>query len=388
MKRTAGLSPLGTIYDATLTNTGKHLLSSWSLRIDIPTDCFLNNAWCGRVEIHQNVSAEENTQIIDLRNYDGNELTVDYSLMGNDLMIPLHQGDYIIYHPDKSTDEYPIDTDKGSNLFSSTVGLIFYSYDCTPIVLTPSEVVYKLEMTHTQSPLFWVLLIVCFAWVLLVVSCASIALNMRIVQRRFEQDDQIIQQSIKVFTEFFEAKDIYTGGHSQRVAAYTQMISRNLGFSDDLCRRYYYIGLMHDCGKCYIPDGILKKPGKLTPQEFEIIKSHTVKGAEMLKDFSSIPEIAEGVLYHHERYDGKGYPYGLAGEDIPLISRIICISDSFDAMNSRRSYRSELTNQYILSEIAKNSGKQFDPSLVPVFLKLIEDGSIKLNGVDDASVAG
>ena len=370
---------LGTIYDATIINTGNRLISSWDMRIDIPEDCFLNNAWCGKVEIHQNVSVSEKTQIVDLRNYNAEELTVDYVLMGNDLMIPLSQGDYLVYLPDEITNEYPINIDGGGSLFSTTVGLILYSYGDQAVEIEADHINYTLKMTYSQSPMFWILLAACFAWIILVVACVSVGLSMKNAHKRFDQDDQIIRQSIKVFTGFFEAKDIYTSGHSQRVASYTRLICERLGMSEELCRRYYYIGLMHDCGKCYIPDEILKKPDKLTPEEYDVIKSHTVKGAEMLADFSSIPEIREGVLHHHERYDGGGYPNGLTGEHIPLVGRIICISDSFDAMNSRRSYRKPLSDEYILSEISNNSGKQFDPKLVLVFMKLISDGKIILN---------
>ncbi len=157
------------------------------------------------------------------------------------------------------------------------------------------------------------------------------------------------------------------------------MLAEKADLPEDQQRQFYYIALLHDCGKCYIPDEILKKPGKLTPEEFEIIKNHTVKGAEMMEQFESIEHIRDGVLYHHERYDGKGYPTGLEGENIPLIARIICIADSFDAMNSRRCYRDALTEEKILSEIELNKGKQFGPTLADLFLDLIHDGKITFN---------
>ncbi|MBQ6257649.1 MAG: HD domain-containing protein, partial [Clostridia bacterium] len=121
------------------------------------------------------------------------------------------------------------------------------------------------------------------------------------------------------------------------------------------------------------PDNILGKPGKLTDEEFQIIKSHTVRGGEILDHFKSLEGVNEGALYHHERYDGKGYPKGLAGEDIPLIARIICVADSFDAMNSNRVYRKKLTKEYILNEIESNKGRQFDPAVADVMLKLLRN---------------
>lgn len=160
------------------------------------------------------------------------------------------------------------------------------------------------------------------------------------------------------------------------------MIADKLGFSEDVCTRIYYIALMHDCGKIYIADNILSKPGKLTDEEYEIMKNHTVYGSEILRDFTSISGIGVGALSHHERYDGKGYPNGLAGDEIPIIARIICVSDSFDAMNSRRCYRDNLPEEVILNELRNNKGKQFDPEIIDCLLSLIESGEIVITGGD------
>ncbi|MBR2762607.1 MAG: HD domain-containing protein, partial [Solobacterium sp.] len=120
------------------------------------------------------------------------------------------------------------------------------------------------------------------------------------------------------------------------------------------------------------------KPGKLTDEEFEIIKSHTVRGGEILASFKSLKDADEGALYHHERYDGHGYPEGKAGEDIPLIARMICVADSFDAMNTNRVYRSRLSKEHIIDEIEKNKGKQFDPDIADIMLRLLREGKIRI----------
>lgn len=133
---------------------------------------------------------------------------------------------------------------------------------------------------------------------------------------------------------------------------------------------------MHDCGKIGVPDNILGKPGRLDDDEFEVIKSHTVRGGEILGKFKSLNNVGEGALYHHERYDGSGYPEGRAGEDIPLIARMICGADSFDAMNSNRCYRKKPGREKIFEEIEKNKGKQFDPQIAEVLLELIREGKI------------
>lgn len=175
---------------------------------------------------------------------------------------------------------------------------------------------------------------------------------------------------------FIDAKDSSTNGHSRRVAVYAKRIAKRYGMSEEECQNIYYMGLMHDCGKIRIPDEVLCKPGRLTDEEFEIMKTHTTEGAKLLKDFTSIPQIREAALYHHERYDGKGYPEGLAGEQIPLIARVLCVADSFDAMNSNRCYRARLSEEDIIDEIRNNRGTQFDPKIADCMLELLKDGTI------------
>ncbi len=186
----------------------------------------------------------------------------------------------------------------------------------------------------------------------------------------------IINESIETFTGFIDAKDPYTNGHSKRVAVYTRCIADEMGYAGEELDRIYYIALLHDCGKIGVPDSILTKPGRLTDEEFEVIKSHTVRGGEILSHFRSLENAGEGALYHHERYDGKGYPEGRAGEDIPLIARMICVADSFDAMNTNRVYRNKLSKERIIEEIETNKGRQFDPQIADVFLRLLRENRL------------
>ncbi len=194
---------------------------------------------------------------------------------------------------------------------------------------------------------------------------------------RHERDNEIIEESIETFTGFIDAKDVYTNGHSKRVAEYTKLIAERMGFEGEDLDRIYYVALLHDCGKIGVPDNILRKPGRLTDEEFEVIKSHTLRGGQILIRFKSLKDVHEGALYHHEKYDGRGYPEGRAGEDIPLIARMICVADSFDAMNSNRVYRNKLTKDTIINKIEINKGKQFDPAIADVFLNLIKEGKIQ-----------
>lgn len=172
--------------------------------------------------------------------------------------------------------------------------------------------------------------------------------------------------------KILEYYDKYTQGHSLRVAEISQKIAEELGLPQKDVLNAYWTGLVHDIGKVAISTNILNKEGRLTDEEYSIIKKHPIYGFEFLSTSDSLKDIAKFVLYHHERWDGKGYPEGLKGEDIPLISRIIAIADSWDAMTSKRAYREALSYEEALQEIVNNSGKQFDPNIVEVFLEIIE----------------
>jgi len=161
---------------------------------------------------------------------------------------------------------------------------------------------------------------------------------------------------------------------------YTTLIANKLNMPKKEVQYAYYAAVLHDVGKCYVPDEILKKPGRLTDEEFDTIKKHTTFGGEMLKSIKTIKYISDGAKYHHERYDGKGYPEGLSGENIPFIGRIICVADAFDAMTSSRCYRPALAKDYVINEIRNNLGKQFDPSAGQAMLDLLEENKINVEG--------
>lgn len=192
------------------------------------------------------------------------------------------------------------------------------------------------------------------------------------VTSRKDRYRDLLIQSLNTISGTIDAKDPYTQGHSKRVAIYSRELARRLGFSEDMQENIYYIGLMHDIGKIGIPDEILNKSGKLTDEEFDVIRTHTTIGASILQDFTLIPEIASGAKYHHERMDGKGYPSGLKGMEIPYVARIICVADSYDAMTSSRCYRAALSADTVISELKRCSGTQFDPEIVNELLDMIE----------------
>ncbi len=186
----------------------------------------------------------------------------------------------------------------------------------------------------------------------------------------YDQTQQTFLGSLEALTAAIDAKDPYTCGHSQRVAMLASRLAAAAGLDDATARRVFICGLVHDIGKIGVPEAVLGKAGKLSDEEFEAIKKHPEIGARILRDIPNMDDIIPGVLYHHERYDGRGYPAGLAGEDIPLFGRVLAIADSFDAMSSSRTYRRALPRLEVLEEIRRCKGTQFDPALADAFLTL------------------
>jgi len=183
---------------------------------------------------------------------------------------------------------------------------------------------------------------------------------------------QMLDQAIETLAYTIDAKDRYTKGHSFRVAKYSRQIAKMQSKSDEECRKIYLAGLLHDIGKISVRDEIINKNGKLTKEEFEQIKKHPKKGGKILEKMMDFPFLQEGALYHHERYDGTGYPEGLKGEAIPEIARIIAVADAYDAMTSYRSYRNVMDQAMVKQEIWIGSGTQFDPFFAKIMISLID----------------
>lgn len=180
-------------------------------------------------------------------------------------------------------------------------------------------------------------------------------------------------ESIQIIRYTVEAKDTYTRGHSDRVSLYSVLIGKKLGLSKEDIRRLKLGGLFHDVGKIGIPDNILQKKAKLTNSQYNQIKSHPIIGAQILSVASIFKDIIPIVKYHHERFDGTGYPDNLKGEDIPYLARITAVADSFDAMNSKRVYRNSLSIADIIKQFEENRGIQFDSKIVDAFLDILKN---------------
>jgi putative two-component system response regulator len=185
--------------------------------------------------------------------------------------------------------------------------------------------------------------------------------------------EKLTYQSLETLASTIDAKDKYTNGHSNRVANYSREIARRMGKDEAEIIAIYFMGLLHDIGKIGVRDDIINKTSKLTDEEFMVIKNHPTIGYNILKNMTEIPNIEYGARWHHERYDGKGYPDGLKGEQIPEYARIICVADAYDAMTSTRSYRAVMSQEKVRNEIENCRGKQFDPIIAQIMIEMIDE---------------
>lgn len=200
--------------------------------------------------------------------------------------------------------------------------------------------------------------------------------NQRYMAELTEKNQEIQDmalQTIATIANTIDAKDEYTRGHSKRVAEISVAIAKDIGMSREDINSLKSIALLHDIGKIGVPDTVLNKPGKLTDDEYELMKQHTVIGADILKDIKMFQGIDVGAKSHHEKYDGTGYPDKIAGEEIPYVARIIAVADAFDAMTSNRVYRKQLDLDYVVEELKRCSGTQFDPEIANVLIRMIEE---------------
>lgn len=317
-------------YDFTVENNLAHALKDWQLEITLPEEAVIDSSWNGTF-----------TQ----------------------------SGSTIVFEPGIGLDVAKIKS--GS---SEDFGVILSSQKVMKI--TDFRLTGYQDIRLTQYAAFYVLITLLSQGVVVVLVYSILALRTRQLRLRQQQDEQVILETMHTIANFIDAKDRYTNGHSFRVCEYSVKLARKMNLSEDDVRKIGYAGLMHDCGKMGIADSILLKPAPLTDEEFEILKQHTVYGGNILQNMTTIKGIREAALYHHERYDGKGYPEGLKGDEIPFYARLIGVADSYDAMSSDRCYRKGLPKKIILEELKKNTGTQFDPDIVIHMIDMLENDEI------------
>ncbi len=360
------------IYDMVVTNNSKTLMDDWKLRMDIKEECYLNNGWCGSFEIHQfSEEGEERVQTVDLRNYKQSEFKIEYRIAGQDLLIPLKNGDYVIYIPDGSdvSGEVPI---KGSNEMSGMVTCGFIMYSRSGSVDTSNyELTYTLHKSYFSGAEGSFFVVAFFTWMLAMLIIFIIFVISVQYEQRFLAQSRMLGDVFKLCCTLSDSRDYYSKEHSIRVAKYSRLIAEKMGMDKSDCDTVYNAAMLHNIGNSFVSEQILRKMGRLTSEEFSMVKTHTSKGAEVLKDIKNIPHAEEAALYHHERYDGTGYPMGKKGDDIPLVARIVAVADAYDAMANDRPYRKKFMKDQIREEFIKNRGTQFDPMIVGAFLDIM-----------------
>ena len=194
----------------------------------------------------------------------------------------------------------------------------------------------------------------------------------------FKEREEMLLQAVSSLVEAIEAKDPYSSGHSKRVSHYAECLCRELDLNEQMEKEIVLSSLLHDVGKIGITDKILLKPGKLTEEERKVVEYHPLKGEAIVDHFTPMHDFVVGIRSHHERYDGKGYPDGLKGDEIPLPAKIIAIADTFDALTSNRPYRNAYTPDEAISIMIENKGTQFDPKLLDVFVSCFKKGKISI----------
>ena len=233
------------------------------------------------------------------------------------------------------------------------------------------------EKSITEQVWFWIAVSLLIILVLFAATLLFVKQKTKTLAKKHAEQEKLIDEITDVFASCIDMKDSYTNGHSHRVAKYTAMLAKKLGKSPEEVAKMHRIALLHDIGKISIPDNILNKPGRLDDDEFAVMKSHSQRGYDILKEISIAPELAAGARFHHERQDGRGYPNGLTTEEIPEVAQIIAVADTFDAMFSTRPYRKKMELSDIIAEVKRCSGTQLNSKVVDALLALIEEGQIQ-----------
>ncbi len=317
----------GAQYDIYINNNSNAPFCDWIVELEVPENCRIDSSWNGFYEFKENTIS----------------------------ITPTNQAMNHAIQPKNNV----------------RVGFVLYS----PFLLESCNLKFRGHFVTKlfKNPFF----IVFLALAVILGGCliSSIVVYYSVL-RATKSSDEKIDALLKLCANFIDTRDEYTKMHSFHVALYSKKIAQAMGYDEDFQKNIYYVGMLHDVGKVLIPLSILCKKDKLTEEEWTEMKKHTTYGADILQDFIDIPHVKDAVLYHHERFDGNGYMDGLKGEEIPMVARIICVADSYDAMATNRSYRKHLPREVIIQELKKNAGTQFDPKISRVMVELLNNGKI------------
>lgn len=321
---------MGAEFDGVITNHSYSELNHWRVQIKVPDGSYIDSSWNGIYDMH------------------GNTIT--------------------IYPPvDYNRSIAPKET--------ITFGFIMY----TQAGYTPKDVTltYFTSINLREYGLYWILIVIFGVASVAFVTYLSALSRLRYLERAQKKSKAFISQTLQLFAHAIETKGDYSKNHAKNVSLYSKELAARYGLSEHEQEIIYYSAILHDIGKISVSDAILNKNSPLTDEEYEIIREHAERGANLLYGFEYVPGIADIVRHHHENYDGSGYPFGLIGEEIPMASRIICVANALDAMSSPRAYRDVLTEDKIVAEFRRCSERQFDPKLVDLVIQMIEDGILQ-----------
>lgn len=350
----------GAQFDGKFINNTKHVFTDWSVSIEVPEGYWVDSSWNAEFSYFFTQTKPIPTEHYELsdykRQYHTEENKIEMKKAG-----PSHN-DILPRTLESSEEPYKV----GMIMYTPYPTAIQYSTVTGRFIYEPREAGIYHFLLISIGVVFVILIV-------LIIIQLSVMKQVKYYEVRQKLDSDIIVQSFKTFANFVDAKDPYTKGHSLRVAHYSREIAKRMKMTEHEQMEMFWLALMHDVGKISVTDNILNKPSRLTDEEFKEIQSHVTKGYEMLNDFVAMPMLKEVAKSHHEHFDGTGYSEHLKGQEIPLEARIVCVSDSFDAMNSDRCYRKRLEKDQIIAEFEKCSGTHFDPKIAKIMIEMIKD---------------
>ncbi|MCR5613141.1 HD-GYP domain-containing protein [Treponema sp.] len=354
----------GAQYDGKFVNNSKHVFTDWTITAKVPHGYWIDSNWNADFSFYY-------TENLPIPNSHSSYPEYRQQFKADE--------DYVVMKKIANNDGMAIMGKNMETFGPFMIGMIMYTkfpYKIRHITITGRYIYSPREYPIYYFLISGIILTTLCLFVLIAIQI-TVLKKVRFYEIRQKLDSDIIVQSFKTFANFVDAKDPYTKGHSLRVAHYAREVARRLKMTDHEQVEMFWLGLMHDVGKISVGDNILNKPARLTSDEFSEIQMHTTKGYEMLNDFSAMPMLKEVAKSHHEHWDGTGYPEHLRGQEIPLEARIVCVCDSFDAMNSDRCYRPRLEKEKIISEFEKCSGSHFDPKVARIMIDMIKDKSVE-----------
>lgn len=296
-----------------------------------------------------------------------------------DVSVLSYLGDNKITYKLKGFDETERTVDSDENIYYTNLDggkytLVIYGTNARGEISAIKQIEIKKANLWYESVIFWVIIIIAVAIISFLVSMYFIVEKMRSEENHYSRQSNLSTQAISAVAEMIDSKSNVDSGHSMRVALYSVEIAKRLKCSEEFVDELYCAALLHDIGNIGISDEIMKKPHKLTPEELKTVQTHVEKGADILKHHDALRDLSDAVLHHHERFDGMGYGKKLAGDAIPLASRIIFASESLDAMQTEKPYRPKLARERIIGEFKVGSGTQFDPDIAEIVIKMVESG--------------